>query len=159
MAGMLRALQELPCLAQLAINNVDFDNEAPSYLYSLSPALRRLEFSDLAYGLYLFFDAVFLQETIDTMHITRCNVDHVDWENVSCTELILGEIDARYDIGQILDHFEIVHLHVHECPSFHDDLLYSLMGSTPLSPHEDVSARTLCLLSISRCNNFSMGAL
>ncbi|KIJ08842.1 hypothetical protein PAXINDRAFT_18052, partial [Paxillus involutus ATCC 200175] len=82
MAGMLRALQELPCLAQLAINNVDFDNEAPSYLYSLSPALRRLEFSDLAYGLYLFFDAVFLQETIDTMHITRCNVDHVDWENV-----------------------------------------------------------------------------
>jgi hypothetical protein len=142
MAGMLRALQELPYLAHLAIKNVEFDDESPSHSYTLSSALRRLEFSDLSNGMYLFFGAVILQEGIDILDITRCNVDDVDWENVSCTELTLEQIDGRYDIGQILKYSDISELNVYECPSFDDNLVYSLMGKNPPLP-EGVSAGCL----------------
>ncbi|KIJ16014.1 hypothetical protein PAXINDRAFT_11052 [Paxillus involutus ATCC 200175] len=154
MAEMLRALQELPHLAHLTITNVEFNNEPPSHSYTLSSALRHLEFSDLSNGVYLFFGAAVLQEMIDTMCITRCNVNRVDWEDVSCTELTLRRIDACYNIGQILHHSDISELLVDGCPSFDDRVVYSLMG-----PDEEVSARFLLLLYISECNNFSMYAL
>ncbi|KIJ16010.1 hypothetical protein PAXINDRAFT_11049, partial [Paxillus involutus ATCC 200175] len=159
MAEMLRALQELSSLAYLAIKNVEFDDESPSHSYTLSSALWRLEFSDLANGLYLFFGAVVLQEGIDTLDITRCNVNNVAWENVSCTELTLEQIDGRYDLGQILKYSLVSALNVYECPSFDDNLLYCLMGSSPSFPDEDVFAGCLLALVIGECDNFSMGVL
>ncbi|KIJ04385.1 hypothetical protein PAXINDRAFT_22330 [Paxillus involutus ATCC 200175] len=158
MAGMLRALQALPYLAHLAIKNVDFDDESPSHSYTLSPHLWRLEFDDLANGMHLFFGAVALQEGIETLDIARCNVADVDWENVSCTELTLEKIDGRYDLGQILRNSNISALYICDCPSFDDNLVYSLMGSTAPSPRA-VSATFLRVLHVTQCDNFSVGAL
>ncbi|KIJ16018.1 hypothetical protein PAXINDRAFT_168666, partial [Paxillus involutus ATCC 200175] len=158
MAGMLRALRELPYLEHLMVNNVDFADEFPHHLYTLSPALRRLEFSDLSNGLYLFFAAVMLQGWIDILDITRCAVDDVDWGDVHCTELTLEWMDGWCDIRQILKYSGISELNVRECPSFDDNLVYSLMGKNPPLP-EGVSAMFLGSLDISGCNNFSMGAL
>ncbi|KIJ16011.1 hypothetical protein PAXINDRAFT_132610 [Paxillus involutus ATCC 200175] len=158
MAGMLRALQELPSLAYLAIKNVEFDDVSPSHSYTLSSALSRLEFSHLSNGMCFFFGAVILQDRIDTLHVTRCDVDDVDWGNISCTELTLRMIDGRYDIGQILNHSDICELYVDRCPSFDDILVYSLMGKNHPFP-EGVSARCLRFLDICWCDNFSMGAL
>jgi hypothetical protein len=159
MAGMLRALQELPQLACLVIENIDFDDESPPHLYTLGSALRRLEFSDLTNGVYLFFGAVELQAMLNRVWITRCDVGDVDWENVSCGALNLENIDSCCDIGQILRYSDICELNIYECPSFDDDVVYSLMGSTPPLPDEGVSAGSLRLLTISDCDNFSMGAL
>jgi len=146
-------------LSQLVINDVDFDDEFPIHLYTLGSGLRHLAFSNLSNGLYLFFAAVILQGGIDMLDITRCDVDDVDWENVSCTELTLERIDSRYGLGQMLEHSDISELNVYQCPSFDDNLVYSLMGSTPPLPQEDVSARCLRSLDICDCDNFSMGAL
>ncbi|KAF8837211.1 hypothetical protein BDN67DRAFT_956980 [Paxillus ammoniavirescens] len=154
MAGMLRALQELPFLASLAIKNVEFDDEFPNHLYTLSSALSRLEFSHLSNGMCFFFGAVILQDRIDTLHITQCNVDDVDWEGISCNGLTLTRIDGRYDLGPFLNQSDIHELDVDRCPSFDDILVYSLMG-----PDEEVSARFLLSLYISQCDNFSMDAL
>ncbi|KIJ16013.1 hypothetical protein PAXINDRAFT_11051 [Paxillus involutus ATCC 200175] len=156
MAGMLCSLQELP---YLVLENIDFDDDFPPHLYTLSSALRYLELSDLANGVYLFFGAVVLQARLDRIWIARCDVDDVDWEHVSCTELTLEKIDGCYDLGQILKYSDISELNVYKCPSFDDILVYSLMGSTPPLPDEGVSVGCLRLLEISECDNFSMGAL
>ncbi|KIJ07436.1 hypothetical protein PAXINDRAFT_173490, partial [Paxillus involutus ATCC 200175] len=96
MAEMLRALQELPHLAHLTIKNIHFDKESPSHVYTLSSALRHLDFSGLPNAVYLFFGAAALQERIDTMCIAQCNVNHVRWGTISCAKLTLQRIDAHY---------------------------------------------------------------
>ncbi|KIJ18678.1 hypothetical protein PAXINDRAFT_8923 [Paxillus involutus ATCC 200175] len=159
MAGVLCALQELPYLAHLVIENVEFDNIQSHDLYQLSSAFRRLELSDLTGGLYFFFSTVMLPERLGTLHITRCNIDGVQWGNVRCTELILTSIETGNDISQILDYCDVSELVVDGCPSFDDDLIYSLMGSTLPFPNEDVSAKFLRSLNIYGCDDFSMGAL
>jgi hypothetical protein len=159
MAGMLRALQELPSLACLVLENIDFDDESPYDVYTLSSALQRLEFSDLTNGLYLFFPSVELPAMVIRMWITRCDVDDVYWDDVSCAELNLEQIDSRHDICRILRCSDISELNVYECPSFDDDVVYSLMGSDPPLPYENITAGFLCLLTITDCDNFSMDAL
>ncbi|KIJ16022.1 hypothetical protein PAXINDRAFT_11058 [Paxillus involutus ATCC 200175] len=139
MAGMLRALQELTCLEKLAIHD-------------LLRIRRPLQWA------VSFFAAVILQEGIDTLDIIRCDVDDVDWEDVHCTELTLVGMEDCCDIRQILKYSDIHELNVYGCPSFDDNLVYSLMGKNPPVP-EGVSARRLRSLDISECDNFSMGAL
>jgi hypothetical protein len=88
-----------------------------------------------------------------SMTIRNCEVSSFA-TSLGCLRLTLYDIEDD-GLGALLAHWDGEDLHIHNCPSFNDDVLETMTNTYT----DDVSAPCMTKLTISDCPNFSVAAL